>query len=75
MTDQSSSSILANFPAAFSLSASHFFTSVERVEQMYGSNSSTERCEKVCETIFRFRVCSARSRVLKSPLKMLTKAS
>lgn len=34
---------------------------------MYGSNSRTDLGAKVCETILRFRVCSARSRVLNRP--------
>lgn len=42
---------------------------------MYCSNCPIDFAEKVCETVLRLRVCSARSRVLNSPRWIETKAS
>jgi hypothetical protein len=42
---------------------------------MYCSNWPTFLAEKVWETVLRLRVCSLRSRVLKRPRWMETKAS
>ncbi|PHH68175.1 hypothetical protein CDD83_6214 [Cordyceps sp. RAO-2017] len=46
-----------------------------RLSAMYGSNCATDRAEKVWATSLRLRLCSARSRELKRPRWMETKAS
>lgn len=53
----------------------HWERNSSRLAWMYCSNWPTDLALKVCATVLRLRVCSARSRVLKRPRRMETKAS
>jgi hypothetical protein len=75
LTDQFRASNWYQSPFFSSARMSHCFCSSSRLWWMYCSNWPTLFALNVWLTVFLFLVCSARSRVLNRPRRMLTKAS